>query len=151
MVSPELLRRYTFFAGLDDKELTGIAMIAEEVSFPPGTTIFHEGAEAVKVYVLTAGAVELGYRNPHSAGPEMLYVGSIAPGEPFGLSAFVGTHPLTATARAKGPSRAIAIDAWALRALSELDCHLGYVIMRQIASALAERLNFLRVQLAAAD
>ena len=36
-----------------------------------------------------------------------------------------------------------------LRALSELDCHLGYTVMRQVSVALAERLGFARAQLAA--
>jgi hypothetical protein len=50
---------------------------------------------------------------------------------------------------AHGPVQAIAIDAPGLRALSEQNCHLGYTVMRQIARALAERLGFAFVELAA--
>jgi CRP-like cAMP-binding protein len=56
---------------------------------------------------------------------------------------------MTATARSQAPVKAIAVDASALRAMSEVDCHLGYIIMRHIARALAERLSYARVQLAA--
>jgi hypothetical protein len=56
---------------------------------------------------------------------------------------------MTATSIAHGPIQAIAIDAAGLRGLCELSCHLGYTIMRQIARALAERLGFARVELAA--
>lgn len=149
MVSPELLRRFPFFGGLTDEELAGIAMIAEEVGFPDGAIVFREGEVATKIYVLAAGTVELIYEIHRPTGTDTSYVGDIAQGEPFGLSAFLESHRLTATARAAGAIKTIAIDAAGLRAMSEVDCHLGYTVMRQIARALAERLNFARVQLAA--
>jgi CRP/FNR family cyclic AMP-dependent transcriptional regulator len=149
MVSPELLRRYPFFGGLTDEELAGIAMITEEASYADNATIFREGEVAAKIYVLTSGTVELLYEIQGATGVTTSYVGSIAKGEPFGVSAFVEPYRLTATARSEGPVKAIVIDAAALRAMSEVDCHLGYTIMRQIARALAERLGFARVQLAA--
>jgi hypothetical protein len=76
-------------------------------------------------------------------------VGSIAAGEPFGISAFVEQYRLMATGMAHGPVQAIAIDAASLRALRELNCHQGYTVMHQIARALAERLGFALVELAA--
>ena len=149
MVSPELLRRYPFFGGLTDDELAGIAMIADEVTYPNGATIFREGEIATKVYVLTSGTVELIYEIVSTTGTTTSYVGSIVQGEPFGVSAFVEPYRLGATALAEGPIKAITIDAAGLRAMSEVDCHLGYTVMRQIARALAERLTFARIQLAA--
>ncbi len=35
MISPEFLRRYTYFAGISEEGLKQIAMIAEENRFPP--------------------------------------------------------------------------------------------------------------------
>jgi CRP/FNR family cyclic AMP-dependent transcriptional regulator len=149
MISPEMLRRYPFFAGLDASELAGIAMIAEEVAFPDAATIFREGEAATKIYLLTQGLVELVYEIRRPTGTDSMYVGSIAVGEPFGLSAMLGTHGLTASAQAKGLIKAICIDAGGLSAMAEDNCHLGYVLMKQVARALDERLNFTRVQLAA--
>jgi CRP/FNR family transcriptional regulator, cyclic AMP receptor protein len=149
MVSPELLRRYPFFGGLKDDELAGIAMIAEEVAYADGAVIFREGEMARCIYVLVAGTVDLVYEIQHPDGVITSYIGAIPAGEPFGISAFVEPYRLTATAKADGAVRAIAIDAAGLRALSEVDCHLGYAVMRQVARALAERLGFARVQLAA--
>ncbi len=149
MISPELLRRHRFSGGLRDDELTAIAMIAEECVFPDGGLIFREGERAAHFYILTLGAVDLVYEIHHSGGVDTSYVGSINAGEPFGVSAFVEPFVFTATAQAHGPVKVIAIDAAALRALSEVDCHLGYTVMRQVAVALAERLGFARVQLAA--
>ena len=149
MVSPEQLRRYPFFGGLTAEELAGIAMIADEVSYPDGKIIFRDGEEATKLYVLTAGTVDLVYHIERADGIETSYVGSLAAGEPFGLSAILEPYRLTATGMAHGPIQAIAVDGAGLRALCELSCHLGYTVMRQVARALAERLGFAHVQLAA--
>ncbi len=151
MISPELLRRYPFFGGLDAGELAGIAMIAEETSFPDGATIFREGEAAGTMYVLTQGVVELVYEIARPSGIDARYVGSVATGEPFGLSAFLGTHPFTATARAKGSIKAIGIDADGLNHMAETNCHLGFTLMTQVARALDERLHFALVQLAACN
>lgn len=149
MISPELLRRYPFFGGLNEDELPAIAMIAEEVAYPPEAIIFREGEAATAIYVLTSGNVELIYEIERPGGADISYVGSIAPGEPFGISAFVEPYRLTATAKAAGAVRAIVIEAAPLRTLCEENCHLGYTVMCQVARTLAERLTFARVQLAA--
>jgi CRP-like cAMP-binding protein len=149
MVSPELLRRYPFFAGLTDEELSVIAKIADETSYEAGKDIFREGQVAEHLYVLTAGSVDLIYEIPTTKGMTTSFVGAIAAGEPFGLSAFNEPHLLTATARAETLVKVIEIPAADLRLLSEANCHLGYNLMKQIARALGERLKFARVQLAA--
>ncbi len=99
--------------------------------------------------MLVSGAIDLVYHIERTDGLEISFVGSIAAGEPFGISAFVEPYRLMATGMAHGPVQAIAIDAPGLRALCEQNCHLGYTVMRQIARALAERLGFAFVELAA--
>jgi CRP-like cAMP-binding protein len=149
MISPEQLRRYPFFGGLMAEELASIAMIAEELSFPDGAIIFRDGDLATKLYVLTLGAVDIVYHIERTNGIETSFVGSIVAGEPFAISAVLEPYRLTASAVAHGPVQAIAIDAAGLRALCELSCHMGYTVMRQVARALAERLGFALIELAA--
>lgn len=149
MISPEQLRRFPFFGGLTAGELASIAMIAEEVRYPDDAIIFRDGDVATRLYMLVSGAIDLVYHIERADGVEISFVGSLAPGEPFGISAFVEPYRLMATGVAHGPVQAIAIDALELRALCESNCHLGYTVMRQIARALAERLGFAFVELAA--
>ncbi len=149
MLSPEQLRRFPFFGGLMAEELASIAMIAEEVRFPDGAIIFRDGELATRLYVLESGAIDLVYHIERTDGDEISFVGSIAAGEPFGVSTFVEPYRLMASGVAQGPVRAIAIDAPGLRGLCEQNCHLGYTVMLQITRALAERLGFAFVQLAA--
>ena len=149
MISPEQLRRYPFFGGLIAEELASIAMIAEEVSFPDGAVIFRDGDlgdEALRVDTRRSGLV---YHIERTDGIETSFVGSIVAGEPFAISAVLEPYRLTASAVADGPVQAIAIDAAGLRALCELSCHMGYTVMRQVARALAERLGFALIELAA--
>ncbi|MCL4505610.1 MAG: Crp/Fnr family transcriptional regulator [Chloroflexi bacterium] len=148
MISTELLRRYPFFGGLNDAQLAGIAMIAEEASFPGSAVIVEEGKPASKLYVLIEGSVDLWY----SGGRDVKIktpVGGVAPGEVFSVSSMIAPFHLTATAIASEPVRAIVIDAAGLRAMCEVDFGLGYVLMRHLAQAVVERLHYARVQLAA--
>ena len=101
MVSAELLRRYPFFAGMTDEEPRGCQDRRPYVLRPAGTDIFREGEVAQKLYVLTGGSVDLIYQIPTTKGVTTSFVGSIAAGEPFGLSAFNEPYLLTATARTR--------------------------------------------------
>lgn len=148
MVSPELLRRYPFFACLDEAQQKAIAMIAEQVEYEKGTTLFQEGKPVEALYLLIEGNVDLYYVASENPKDQYL-VGEVSPGEPFGVSAMIEPYTLSATARAAKPVKVLKIDAAALRALCEVDAHLGYAVMRQVAKASQERLHYVRVQLAA--
>jgi CRP/FNR family cyclic AMP-dependent transcriptional regulator len=153
MISPELLRRYPFFAFLDDAHQKAIAMITEEVTYANRETIFRENQPASALYLLVEGNVDLYFTVEEEYRPESrkeFLVGEINPGEPFAISALIEPYVLTATARAASPCRVLKVDAAALRALCEVDCRLGYTLMKHAAKAALERLHFTRVQLAAA-
>ncbi len=152
MISPEILRRYPFFSFLTDAQRKALAMIAEEAACEAGAVIFEEGDPASDLYLLLDGSVDL-YFTPHVTSghqsPGEILIGEINPGEPFGISALIEPHILNATARAAKPGKILKINGPALRALCEVDCALGYALMRQVAKAALERLHFTRIQLAA--
>ncbi len=147
MISTELLRRYPFFGGLNEAQLSGIAMIAEEASYPAGAVILEEGTPATTLCITIEGSLDLWHvgRDKNVLTP----VGVLAPGEVFGVSSMITPFHLTATVTAAEPVRAIVIDAAGLRAMAEVDCGLGYALMRHLAQSLMERLHYARVQLAA--
>ena len=153
MVSPELLRRYPFFGFLDDRQLKAVAMIAEELSFEAGETLFEINQPAEALCLLTEGAVELYYVIADEYDPKLrkeFYVCDIGPGEVFGISALIEPYVYTSAGRVAEPSRVVKMEGAGLRALCELDCKLGYSLMRQLAKAALERLHNTRVQLVAA-
>jgi CRP/FNR family cyclic AMP-dependent transcriptional regulator len=149
MISPELLRRYPFFCCLDEQQQRAVAMIAEEVDCESGTVLFEEGQPVDSLYLLLDGSVDL-YYEAIDAPPRQPPVAEVNIGEAFGISALIAPHHATATARVASPSRILKIDARALRALCEVDCKMGYALMRQAAQIALERLHFALVQLAAA-
>jgi CRP-like cAMP-binding protein len=149
MISPEQLRRYPFFAGLTPDHLRGIAMISEEASYSPDMLIFSEGEEARYLFVLVSGGVELLYSGNNVGAIADSYVGSIVPGEVFGISSMVGPFHMTASAKSEDTVGTIKIEAAGLRAMCEVDHGLGYILMQHLAQALTQRLHEARVQLAA--
>jgi CRP-like cAMP-binding protein len=153
MISPELLRRYPFFGFLTEQCLKTLAMHAEEEKFDHGSVIIEEGQEATALYFLMEGGVELLYNRAGSAkdeGQKEFHVGDINPGEPFGISALIEPYVYTATVKATQNSRAIRIDASAIKELCMVQPEFAFNLMKKIASAAIERLNATRIQLAAA-
>jgi CRP/FNR family cyclic AMP-dependent transcriptional regulator len=153
MISPELLRRFAFFGLIGEQDLYQIAMIAEEVTADTGTVLFEECQPAEALYLLLEGSIDLYQKSEeeyHPKGRKEFLVGEINPGEIFSISSLLEPYVLNASARASKPSGFLIFEAAALRRLGDQNPQLGYVLMRQVAKALMERLAYTRVQLAAA-
>lgn len=153
MISPELLRRYSFFSLLTDGQLKNLAMLSEEVRINDQEVVLEEGNPAKALYFLLEGCVDLYYtidQNYHIDKRKQVPVGQINPGEPFGISTLIEPHIFTSTARSCGSSRFISLDIDGLKKLFEEDPQFEVLMMRRVAKAALERLDATRVQLAAA-
>lgn len=150
MVSPELLRRYPFFAQVTDEQLTAIAMISEEKTYPKETLLLKENTAANKLMLLLEGDVDLVFSGGGEGAIANALVGSIAPGEMLGVSALIEPYTYISSARATMPVKVVEIDGAAVRALMQVDKLLGYALMRNVATAVLERLRYTQVELAAA-
>jgi CRP-like cAMP-binding protein len=150
MVSIELLRRYQFFNHLTEDQFKAVAMIAEIETHPKGALVARENSAASKLYLLLEGDVDLVYSGGGEGAIVNALVGSIAPGEVFGVSSLIEPYQFISSVRTATPVRVIAIEAIALRALAEIDPRLGYALMRNISAAVLERLKFTQMELAVA-
>lgn len=150
MVSPELLRRYPFFALLTDEQLKAISMIADEKTYPKDALLVKEDAAAEKLMLLLEGDVDLVYSGGGEGAVVNALVGSIAPGEVLGVSSLIEPYAYISSARATQDVRVVEINGKALRALMEIDPKLGYRVMCNTAAAVLERLKYTQVELAAA-
>ena len=153
MVSPEVLRRYEFFSGLNPAHLNAIAMLTEEVSLDEDATIFETDQPAEYLYVMVDGCVELHYVAVDEISPELrkeLFVSEMNPGDPFGISALLEPFVYQGTVRTRCPSHVLRVEAGGLRALSEVDPQINAALMRQMAQAALSRLHDTRILLAAA-
>jgi len=150
MVSPELLRRYHFFAMLDNAQLEALAMIAEEKSYAGDVLLVKENMPANRLMLLLEGDVDLIYSGGGEGAVVNALVGSIAPGEMLGVSSLIEPFTYISSARATTAVRVVEIDGNALRARMEVDPGLGFTLMRNTAAAVLERLKYTQVELAAA-
>jgi CRP/FNR family transcriptional regulator, cyclic AMP receptor protein len=153
MISPEILRRYPFFSSFDDAALKAVAMVSEEVCFNPGETVYESGKPNSAILLLEEGSVEsyLVVDDPNNPrNRKEFYLDDLDAGEVFGISAMVETKIHTTTARAGKPSKLVRIDAAALEKLCAANPEFGYLLMKEMACVLLDRLQQDRIQLAAA-
>jgi CRP/FNR family cyclic AMP-dependent transcriptional regulator len=148
MISPEVLRRYPYFATINEETLKAVAMMAEERVVAPGTEMFREGDPAGTLNLITKGEVDIQYILGNG---EHRTVDTLVDGDLLGWSALVEPHKYTANAIARKETHFVAIDGEKLRTLCTTDPQLGYRLLTQIAKLLAHRLDGARVQLATVD
>ena len=152
MISPELLRRYPFFAFLDESQLRAVAMLSEEIEVEDGALVFDSGRPAEALCLLTEGSLDLYYVVADREDPELkkeFFLSEFSAGDVFGISALIEPYVYTASVRASATSRVVKVEGTGLRALCEVDQKLAAGLMRATAQTAMERLNDTRVQLAA--
>lgn len=150
MVTIEILRRYPYFASLNEEQLKALAMISDEKTYPKDTILVKENMPATRLILLLEGDVDLIYSGGGEGAISNALVGSVAAGEMLGVSSIIDPYTYISSARANVPVRVIDIDGVAVRALMQLDKSLGYALMNNVASSVLDRLKYTQVELAAA-
>jgi CRP-like cAMP-binding protein len=146
VIPPELLKGYTFFAGLNEAELKSLSIIANEVSLRRGDFFFQESEQAHTMYLLLDGWVDI-VIDIAAAGTRRELVTTLTPGDIFGWSAVVQPHVYTASAICASPVRAVGFGGSDLRTLFSVDHKLCYTITTRICRVIAMRLCATRLQM----
>lgn len=140
----EILQGIRFLEGVPPGDLQRLAAVAELKRYAPNATVFREGDKISSIFLVAEGAVGLELLVPGQGAKRIHTVGT---GELLGWSPVLGKMPMTATARALAPTLVAILDAGQVTALCHHDPMFGFIFMRQIALALAQRLNATRLQL----
>lgn len=148
MISPEVLRRYPYFADVSEESLKKVAMMSEEQTVASGTVLFREGDKADDLYIITEGEVDIQYT---LGSGELRTVDTAVAAEMIMWSALVEPFRSTAIGTARKDSKLVAIPGGKLRELCEQDHDLGYRMLIGLVKLLAARLEGARVQLATVD
>lgn len=146
MLSPQMLRRYPYFAGIKEEMLKKIASISQVKHFEAGEKLFREGNNANGFMILMEGEIYIVYQL--GSGQEVI-ADTLVAGDPIAWSALLEPHTLTASGVASKDGSFIFIEAEGLRRLCEEDKNFGYVMMKEVARTLRNRLSAMRVQVAA--
>ena len=138
-----ILAAHPFFKDLKPSSMALVVGCASNVRFDEGTTIFREGEEATRFYVVREGKVALDLLIP-GHGP--VIVETVEDGEVLGWSWLFPPYLWRFNARVVEPVRAIALDGTCLRNKCEADHDFGYDRMTRFARLMQDRLSALTLQ-----
>ena len=141
-VSADRLKEFRVFQNLNDREVSLIAEYADEEVIPGGQRIFQEGSLATRLFLLEKGRVAI--RMAADKVREPLEVEVLHPGEIFGWSAVTEPYTFTAEAWTLEECKVIVLSSDVLRDIFKKNSHIGYLVMREVASVISERLKAMR-------
>jgi CRP-like cAMP-binding protein len=144
MVSPEVLRRYPYFAGVDADGLVFLARSAQEATAETGEYFFREGDTLDKMYIVVEGEVAIVATLPGKN--REIVVSTIGVGEVFAWSGLVPPYQATSSAKATTRCRVIAFDCPQLRARFDADAGLGYTMMLRLSQVMRDRIRDMRME-----
>ena len=126
----ELLAAVPLFAGCSKKELGEISTLADELSFPEGTTLIEEGRQGHEFFVLVEGSVDVRRKGRK--------VSSLGDGSFFGEMSLVSSRPRNATVTASSPVRVLVIHEQAFRRLLRDSPPIQLKVLQTLADRAAE-------------
>ena len=159
MISPELVRRYPFFAGLSDDQIVTLANVGQEIKAAAGEYLFHEGDVLNGFYLVSEGEVAIMLEVPDQEVQQSVagqltgelqtkgvVMSTIGPGEVLAWSALVPPRESTASAQATKPTQLLLFDCQKLLKVFEEDCRFGYIMMQKMAQVVRQRLQDMRIE-----
>lgn len=132
-----VLKSVELFDGLAPDELQQVAEICHERSYNAGEIITTQGEAGEELFVVCEGFVEV-VLSRGTGDPAPRAMVSLGRGQIFGEMALVDHGPRSATVRAVSDDTALqAIRRQDFTKLCDGNHHLGYVVMRNMASDLS--------------
>ncbi len=138
MVDIEKLKKFKIFKNLNERELELIANIAKEEMYEAGARIFAEKALATELYLTLEGKVEIKILGDSD---EQVVIDKVGPGEIFGWSAVTEPYTFTAAAWTSEKTKLVVFKGERLRELFEKNNHIGYRVVKEIATVISRRLK----------
>lgn len=129
----QILQRLPLFSGLVDEEYKILMSICHLIELPRQKILFHANEPGHEIFLLLNGRIEIKAKNSGC-------LGIIHPGEVVGEMAVVRNAPRSATATAVEDSLLFRINQSDLNLLLGKSPRVSYLIMKNIARELAERL-----------
>lgn len=142
MVSAEWLKKTELFENLNESHLNVILSRSSVESFTEGKTIFRQGEEATRLYVLIQGTVDLTAKAQEQI--DFMTSKIEREGAVFGTASLMEPFRYNVSATCLKPSKVLVIDASFIQKMMEEDPKMGMEMMKKLASIYFNRLNDLR-------
>lgn len=141
MPEREEVAKLNIFDGLSSEELDSILVRSQEKTFKGGEVIFQESSIGSDLFVVLEGIVSVEIETTHfHYGREQKKLAILTPGDVFGEVAFLENNHRHACVTTLAETRVLQVDGTKLYDLFNKDNHLGYLMMRNLAIVLAQRL-----------
>jgi toluene monooxygenase system ferredoxin subunit len=142
-----ILERVHIFKGLSQEALNSLAQLCRHREYNAKDIIFTEKSKGKEMYIVVKGQVciELGVKGPS----DFATVQRVGEGDIFGELAIVSKGGRSASARCETNCDIIVIDGDDILALFQKNTSIGYPVMKNFASLLANRLRKTNLQLVA--
>lgn len=128
----------SIFQGLTAEDVAALAKIATVVKVAPRDHVIEESAKGVDFFIITRGRVDIHVAMPDGTDSESLAI--LKEGDTVGESTLLGRIRRIASAVAKDEVEAVRWDVGTLTKHLEANPRVGYVIMRNLARVVHERL-----------
>lgn len=149
MTIKNIIGKSSLFDGLCPNEIDQIISLCQEEAFEKDKIIIEEDDTCTNIYIILEGRLRVELKT-YSVGvnrEDYRYIATLRKGEVFGEITFLGGGRRSARVSAVEDIRLVKIGGPELHNLFEKDYHLGYVMMRNIASILARRLSDINFKL----
>ncbi|HEY0639167.1 MAG TPA: Crp/Fnr family transcriptional regulator [Pseudonocardiaceae bacterium] len=136
----EVLARAGIFQGVEPAAAEALARSLEPVEFPRGHSIFAEGEQGDRLYIILSGKVKIGRRAPD--GRENL-LAVMGPSDMFGELSIFDPGPRTSSVTTVTEVKAVSLDRPALRRWINQRPEIAEQLLRVLARRLRRTNNML--------
>jgi CRP/FNR family transcriptional regulator, cyclic AMP receptor protein len=132
------LRKVHLFAGLAQSELAQLAEICSEMVVAPGGLIIEQNTTGTEMYIVVQGSVEV-FIKGYEEESVLIFLGQ---GQVFGEMALLDQGYRSASVRATAEGCTLyLLEYQAFRELAKTYQHIGFLVMRNLASDLAFKMR----------
>lgn len=119
------LANVPLFSGFNQKQLTEVGRLTDDVDLPAGHVLMREGGSGNEFYIIISGNVEI--------TREGQVLGTLGPGDFLGEIALIDHRPRSATARAITPVRAEVLGIREFNSLLDANPEVSRAVMAALA------------------
>ena len=149
MIDIDFLNKVQIFQGLNKEQLAEVIKYCKGAEFQPGAKLFKQGEDAIYMWIVKEGRVDLRFEPAGSASAEEHTISSISEAGAFGWSSFTSPNKYRLSGYCTDvPCKLIKVDREGLRQLFEKDPQIGYVVLTNVAAVIGTRFHEFREEAA---
>lgn len=134
-----ILSGHTIFQGLNQEEIKQIAPVCKKKEFKSDAMIFEDKTKGCDLYIILSGRVNVLIESivPHEFFP----LTTIKSGDILGEFALIDSEPRSASAVCMEDTLLLVIDGSRLNEMFDSNHRIGFIIIRNIARVICERIR----------